>query len=163
VRAAVDDVHHRHGQRPRFTASEPAVEGSSGFRGGGFRDGKRDAEDGICAEPTLVRRPVKLDQQLVDRALVGCVEPPDGRSDLAARVLDRAAHPLPTEGLLAVAELDRLELPGRRAGRHGRPAEGPGLETDVDLDGRVAARVEDLAGVDVGDRAQRKCSLASSK
>src|SRR6185503_13034874 len=40
---------------------------------------------------------------------------------------------------------------GRRPGRHRRPAHRAIGEEHVDLDGRVAARVEDLAGVDLLD------------
>ncbi len=39
----------------------------------------------------------------------------------------------------------------------------PDFEHHVDLDGGVAARVEDLAGVDVGDAAHSEVSLARSK
>ena len=56
---------------------------------------------------------------------------------------------LPPYAAAAVAQLDRLVHAGRRAGRDGGAADGARLEQHVDLDGRVAARVEDLAGVDV--------------
>ena len=45
--------------------------------------------------------------------------------------------------------------PGRRARGHGGAADGARLEPDVHLDGRIAARVEDLARVDAGDRGHR--------
>ena len=57
------------------------------------------------------------------------------------------------------AELDRImiELDGfmsasRRSGRNGRPAHASVFKCHVDLNGRVSAAVEDLAGVDVDDR-----------
>ena len=50
--------------------------------------------------------------------------------------------------LVAVAQLDRLVRAGRGARRHGRPADRAVVEDDVDLDRRVAARIEDLARVD---------------
>ena len=55
-------------------------------------------------------------------------------------------------GLVAVAQLDRLVGAGRGARRHRRAADRAVGQDDVDLDGRVAARVEDLAGVDDVDR-----------
>src|SRR4051812_15010826 len=41
---------------------------------------------------------------------------------------------------------------GRSARGHRRPADRAAVEGDLDLDCRVAAAVEDLAGVDVGNR-----------
>src|SRR5581483_10443197 len=62
-----------------------------------------------------------------------------------------------------VPKLDRLVHAGRGSRRHGRAAEGAGLETDVDLDRRVAPGVEDLAGVHSGDTAHSVCFFARSK
>ena len=55
--------------------------------------------------------------------------------------------------LVAVAQLERLVRAGRGAGRHGGAAHGAGLERDIDLDGRVAAAVQDLPAVDADDLA----------
>ena len=71
VRAAVDDVHQRDGQDVRVFAADPAVERDAGVRRGGLGGGERAAEDGVRAEAALVLRPVELDQQLVERPLVG--------------------------------------------------------------------------------------------
>ena len=51
-------------------------------------------------------------------------------------------------GVAAVAQLRRLELARRGAGRHGRAALRARAQRQLDLHGRVAAGVEDLAGVD---------------
>ena len=74
--------------------------------------------------------------------------PAHGAASSPSHVLDRARDALAAPGLAAVAQLDRLVLAGRGAGGDRRAAERARLELDVDLDGRVAARVEDLAGVD---------------
>ena len=47
----------------------------------------------------------------------------------------------------AVAELDGLERAGGRAARHAGPADGPVVEHDLDLDGRVSPGVQDLPGM----------------
>src|SRR5262249_12806410 len=117
---------------------------------------------GVRAGPGLVRRPFELDQRRVGRALVVRVEPADRLRDLAFDVPHRLQDALATvDGLLAVAELDRLELTGRRARRDGGAADGPRVQRDVDLDGGIPARVEDLTSVHAGD--PRKSSLARSK
>src|SRR5581483_10234852 len=100
--------------------------------------------------------------QPVEPLLVGRVVPANGVGDLAADVRDRARDALPTVLGPAVAQLDRLVHARRGAGGDGGAAERARLEAYVDLDGRVAARVEDLAGADIGDRCH-PCSFARSK
>jgi hypothetical protein len=116
--------------------------------GRGSRRGERDAEDGVGAEPRLVGRAVELDQALVERLLLQRVRPRDRLGDLAVDVADRLGDALAAPGVAAVAQLGGLELAGRGAGRHGGAAGRAGAQHELDLDGRVAARVEDLAGVD---------------
>ena len=66
-------------------------------------------------------------------------------------------------GLAAVAKLDRFVHSGRRPRRDRGAAESPGIESNIDLDCRIAARVEDLARVNAGDRAHLSVSFARSK
>ena len=70
VRAAVEDVHHRHGQDARRLAAEVAPQRLALLRGRGVRRGERDAEDRVGAEAALVRRAVELDQRAVEAGLV---------------------------------------------------------------------------------------------
>ena len=115
--------------------------------------GERHAEDGVRAELALVRRPVEVDEQRVDAGLVGRVEPEQLGRDPIDHVGDRGQDALAAEaGLVAVAQLDRLVGAGRGAAGHGRAPDRAVVEDDVDLDRRVAARIEDLAGVDEVDR-----------
>ena len=62
---------------------------------------------------------------------------------------DALAHPVRA----AVAQLGGLELARRGARRHRGAPPGARTDAELDLDGRVAAAVEDLAGVDVLDLA----------
>ena len=158
VRAAVEDVHHRHGQQVGVGPADVAVERQPGRLGRGLGDGERGAEDGVGAEVGLVGGAVELDHGLVDLALVVGAETLDGRADLLDHRVDGLLHALAEVAVAAVAQLDGLELPGRRAARHGRTAEGTVVEQHLDLDGGVAARVEDLAGADSFDGCH-VCSL----
>ena len=54
VRAAVDDVHHRHRQDVRVRPADVAEQLQVGGLGGGLRHGQRDAEDRVRTEPALV-------------------------------------------------------------------------------------------------------------
>ena len=101
----------------------------------------------------LVVGPVELDQRAVEARLVGGVAAATASAISPLTCADRAQHALAAERLAAVAQLDGLVLAGRRARRDRRAAERAGLEAHVDLDRGVAAAVEDLAGVDVRDRA----------
>ena len=152
VRAAVDHVHQRHGQHVRVRPTDPPVERNAGLTRRRLRNRQRGPEDGVRAEAGLRGRAVELDEQAVDSPLVVCVEADQRVGDLAVDVADRPRDALPEPGVAAVAELDRLVLAGRGAGRHQRHAERTGLEADLDLDGRVAPRVEHLPAVDVDDR-----------
>ena len=163
VRAAVDDVHERHRQRPRAVAAEPAVQRSARVCGGRLRGGERAAEDRVRTEPALVRRSVELDQQVVERALIVRVDAGERARDLAVDVRDRFQHALAeVRRGVAVAQLDGLVLAGRRPGRDGRAPERARVEADVDLERRIAPRVEELSRVDVGDCAHASLSFARS-
>ena len=93
--------------------------------------------------------------------LVLGIEAGERIEDLAVDRLDRLAHPPAAKARPAVALLDRLVRAGRGARRNRRAAERPGLEGDLDLDGRIAAAVEDLAGMNVGDGGHGASDAAS--
>src|SRR5215218_4660829 len=127
---------------------------------GGAGGRQRDAEDRVRAEAALVGRAVELDQRGVEAGLVEHVAARDCGGDLAVDVRDRPADALAEIGVAAVAQLGRLELAGRRAGRDRRAAARAGAELQVHLDCRVPARVEDLARVDGLDLAHVSVSCA---
>ena len=162
MHAAVDHVHHRHRERRRLLAAEVPEEGNAGLVRRRLRVRQRDAEDRVRAEPALVVGSVELDEHPVEAVLVGRVAAAGGCSDLTLDVRHRPGHALAAVRVAAVPQLDGLVDTGGGTRGHRRAAERTRLEPDVDLDGRVPARVEDLAGMDVLDRAH--CiSLARSK
>ena len=151
--AAVDDVHQRHRQHMRARAADIAVERQARLLRRRLRDRERDAEDGVGAEAALVGRAVELDHRAVDAELIVGVAARERVEDLAVDRVDGLADALAAVALLvAVAQLDRLVGAGRSARGNRRAADDAGVQRHVDLDGRIAAAVEDLAGVDVGDR-----------
>src|SRR5439155_22920205 len=132
----------------------------------GLGGGERHAENRVGAEPGLVLRSVELDQPRVERPLVLGVEPHNSRRQLRIDIANGPENALAAiHALVAVAQLDGLELSGRRARRNSRASGRARLERDVHLDRRVAARVEDLAPVHACDRggAHSNSSLARSK
>ena len=93
----------------------------------------------------------------VEAALVGGVAAGDRLGDLAVDVADRLRDALAAVGVAAVAQLDRLELAGRGAGRHRGAARArrSAATTSTSTVG-LPRRVEDLAGVDALDLAHRR-------
>ena len=116
MRAAIDDVHHRHRQDMGVGAADIAVERQAGRLGRRLGDGQRDAEDGVGAEPLLVGRAVELDHRLVDVDLVLGFHAADRLEDLAVDGLDRL--------LDALAE-DSAAPPSRSSTASCAPVEAP--------------------------------------
>ena len=153
VRAAVEDVHHRHRQHVRRVAAEVAPQGEPLLRRRGVRGRQRDAEDRVGPQPRLVGRAVELDQRAIEALLVGGVAAVDGLGDLAVDVAHRLGHALAAVRVGAVAQLGGLELAGRGAAGHDRAPGRARAQHELDLDRRIAATVEDLPGVDLVDLA----------
>ena len=153
VGATVEDVHHRHRQQVRRRAADVAEQRQAGGVGGRAGHGEADAEDGVGAEPGLVRRAVEVDQPLVDQPLLAGLVADELGADDVEDAVDGLGHALAAVALAAVAQLHRLEGAGGGAAGHGGPGDRPVVEGDLDLDGGVSARVEDLPrayGVDAG-------------
>ena len=78
--------------------------------------------------------------------------------NLAVDVPDRFANALPAVArLVTVAQLERLALARRRAGRHRRPPGRAVAERHVHFHRRIAARIQDLPGVYLRDLHIRLC------
>src|SRR5581483_7658485 len=113
------------------------------------RGGERDAEDRVRAELRLVLRAVELAQARVERGLLPGLEAAERGRDRVGDVLHGIEDALPAVAArVLVAELDRFAAPRRGTRGNGRAAEGSSLELEVDLNGRVAAGVQDLASLD---------------
>ena len=152
VSAAVEDVHHRHGQGLGIDAADIVVQAHAGSGSAGLGAGQGHAQDGVGAQTGLVGGAVELDEQLVDAGLIQHVQAQDGLGDLAVDILDRLLHALAAvTGLVAVAQLAGLMDTGGSAGGNGRAADGAVVQRDLDLDGGVAAGVQNLSGHHIYD------------
>ena len=135
-------------------ATEVLVERQAHGLGGGAGGGHGDAEDGVGAELALVGRTVGGDEGGVEVALVGSVHAEDGVGALVVHVVDGLERALAAvDGLVAVAQLDSLELAGGGAGGDDGSTEGAVVEGDLDLNGGIAAGIEHLTAVHVDDLA----------
>ncbi len=147
MRAAVQHVHHRHREHVRGLAAQIAPEREPDLCRGGLRGRQRHPEDCVRSQPRLVRRAVELDHRAVHGRLIGCVEPVHAVGDLALHVVHCAANALAVPGRAAVAQLHRLELPGRGARGHRGTPRRAGGEHHIHLDRGIPATVHDLPPV----------------
>ena len=111
--APVEDVHHRN-RHPELSArGEIAIERLARGERGGSRRGEGGAQHGIGTKPRFVRRPVEVDEPLVDATLVSRIRPAQRGGDLLIDVADRLVDALATvAGRVAVAQLDGFMRPG---------------------------------------------------
>ena len=145
---AVDDVHHRHGQRARGRAANIAIERlATGFCGSLCR-GEGHAENGIGAEAGFVGRAIKGDHGAVNGDLVLGIHVNEGFENFAVHGGHGIEHALATIALLvAITEFHGFMGTGRSARWHRGAAEGAILQDDIHLHSRVAAAIKNFAGV----------------
>ena len=150
--AAVEDVHHRHGQGLGVHAAQVVVQGQVQRGGSGAGAGQGHAQDGVRTQAGLVRGAVQLYEQLVDGGLVEDVQAQHGLGYLGVDVLNGLADALAqVAALVAVAQLAGLVDAGGGAGGNSSAADGAVVQGDLDLNGRIAAGVQYLARGDVND------------
>ena len=116
--------------------------------GGGVGGRQRHAQKGVAAESRFVGRSVEPAEELVEPLLILDLLTENGVHDLAVDVHHRAAnaHPVEPAGI-PVPQLDSLQSSRAGAAGDNRPADGSAFATDLDLDGRFPAAVENFAGV----------------
>src|SRR6266704_1776193 len=107
MRAAVEDVHHRHGEDVGDRPAEVAVQGEAGVLGRRPRHGHRYRQNRVGAEVTLVGGAVEVEHRVVQRDLLLGRHALEPRADHLVYVLHRLEYALAAEPLLiAVAQLE---------------------------------------------------------
>src|SRR6202020_1637679 len=103
------NVHHRRRQDSRHSATDVTVKRKARSFRRRLGDGKRDAEDGVRAEPRLVIRAVERDQRLVDLQLIFSFETGNGVENVAIDRLDSFQDSFAAEAsLVSVAQFNRF-------------------------------------------------------
>ena len=147
--AAVEDVHHRHGQLLGVDAADIAVQAGAQALGRRLGAGQGRAQDGVGTQAGLVGGAVQVDQGLVDGGLIQDIHADQALGDLGVDVLHSLFHALAVvAGLVAVTQLASLEDTGRSTGRNSSAAHvcaGVALNVNLNLNGRVAAGVHNFA------------------
>ena len=113
MRAAIDDVHHWHGQRLGVGATNVAIERLAEVLGGGFGAGHRHGQDRVGAQVGLGRRAVQLDHEPVNLDLIRNLHADQLGADLLVDVCDCRQNALAEIALgVAVAQFDSFVLAG---------------------------------------------------
>lgn len=152
VGTTVEDVHHWNGQHVGVRSAEVLVQRELRTVSSSMSSSQGDTKDGVSTQLALVVGSVELDHDLVDNALLTRVTAEHLLGDLLVDVLNSLENTLTGVTLLiAVTQLNGLELTGRSARRNRSAGLGAVVEDHLDLNGRVAAGIEDLTGFDEFD------------
>src|SRR5699024_8574171 len=150
--AAVEDVHHGHGQLLGVDAANVVIQAGAQALGRGLGAGQRGAQDGVGAQAALVGGAVQVDEHLVDGHLVQHIGADQGLGDLGVRVLVGTLLAIAVvAALVAVPQFASLIDAGGGAGGDRGAAHGAVLQVDLHLYGGVAPAVQDLAAYYVYD------------
>jgi hypothetical protein len=145
VDSAVQDIEHGHRHDVGLFASEVSVEGQLPRVCRCPGAGQAHAQDGIGTQLALVRRAVEVQHSPVHACLIQRVRSEDGLANGPVHIFNCLEDSLAPEPLLvAIAELQRFMHTGRCARGHCCTAESAVVQADLDLNGRVAARIKDL-------------------
>mmetsp|Transcript_20420 Transcript_20420/g.44525 ORF Transcript_20420/g.44525 Transcript_20420/m.44525 type:complete len:202 (+) Transcript_20420:2591-3196(+) len=168
VAPAVDDVEggDRHHEFVRWlprNLRDILVERAFAGRSTSAADCHRDGQYGVGPEfgfgpaPLVLGSINRLDHQLIQGLLLGHVSTYERRRDDGVDIVNGLLHPFAKQPtFIAVPELQGLIDARGRAAWH-RRSEECRLRAEVDLHGRVAPRVVDLASSD-GDDGRHGCS-----
>ena len=109
VGAAVENVHHRHGQLLGVDTADIVVQAGPQALSGSLGTGQRGAEDGVGPQAALVGGAVQVNEHLVDGNLIQHIGTDQGLGDLSIYVLNRGLNTFAhVAALVAVAQLTGL-------------------------------------------------------
>ncbi len=147
--AAVDDVHHRHGQSVGVAAADVFVEGEVEIVGSSLGNGQRYAEDGVGAEVRFGVGAVELEHLLIDGDLVEGAHSFESLGDGAVYVGNSLENAFThVAALVAVAELESFVDAGGGTRGNGSAATRTAFEDYVNFNSGIAAGVEHFTADD---------------
>ena len=118
------------------------------------RDRKRCTQNGVCAQSALVVGSIDLKQSIVNATLVFGIEAIQRLGDFGVHVVNGIKRAFAQVAILvAVTQLNGLESAGRSTRWHSRATHGAVVQNDLDLNGRVAARVKNLTTIHINNDA----------
>ena len=164
VLAAVDDVHHGHGQLHCSHAAKVAVQRQAGLFCSGAGHGHGDSQHGVGAQAGFVFGAVQVDQGFVQEGLLGCVQTQHSFQDFGIDVFNGLEHALAQVArLVAVAQFDGFARAGGGPAGYGRTAHGSGFQQNIAFHRGVATGVENFAADDINNSAHGSFPFKQNK
>ena len=143
VSAAVDDVHHGHGQSAGVATADVFVEGEVEVVGSSLSNCERHTEDGVCTKVALGIGAIQCKHSFIDCDLIEGAHTHEGLCDGAVYVSHSFGNTLAhVASFVTVAKFESLVYAGRCTGGYRCTAFGAGFENYVNFHGRVATRIE---------------------
>ena len=149
MRAAVDDIHHRHRQHVGIEPAQMPIQRNLQCRRRRARHRHGNAQHGIRAQLGLGLGAIQLQQRVIHRLLLARVHPGQRLGHQRIHIFDRLLHPLAQIALgIAIAQLQRFIRAGGRAGRNRRAAQRAARQLHIGFKGGIPARIKNFTGVD---------------
>ena len=160
VRAAVDDVHHGHGQHLGVDAAKILVERQTQKFRGHTGASHGNTQHGIGTKAGLVVRAVKVDERVVDLHLAQHIHANNGFGDFAVDVVNGLGHALAAKtAFVAIAHFKSFAAARGGSRRHGRTGAVTGFQRHFHFNSGVAARIEDLTAINRSNAAHCRLLL----
>ena len=150
--AAVDDVHHRHGQHMRRYSAEVRPQRHPSRISRGLGHCHTGTENSVRAKRSFVAAAIKCNHRHIDVALILSIHFAKQISDLAVNCINCLGHALAhVAGRVTIAQFHSLMSACRCSGRHRGAAHAAIFQQDIDFDRRVAPGIKNFAAVNVDD------------
>jgi len=142
MRAAVQNIHHRHWQNARTGSAQITKERKVCRRRSRVRGCKRHTEQRVCAQIFFVGRTIQLDQLGIDFFLRAGVKSPEGIGNSPVHIPDRFEDAFAAITLLiAIPQFPCFMLTRAGTTRHGCSSERATFQSHIDFNGGIAARI----------------------
>ena len=149
VRTAVENVHHGHRQRVGIHPTDVAIQRLSRAFRCGVCCGQGNAKYGVRTNLAFIARAVEVNHGLVDGTLIKHVEAQQFVREHIVDVVNRLCHAFTHPFRTAIAQFNGFVDTCRCTGRYRCTAHAAIARDDVYFESGVAARIKDLAGLDL--------------
>src|SRR5206468_121724 len=123
-------------------------------------DCQRNAEQRVCAEILLIGRTIELDQFMINLRLVASIPALENRRNFVVYVGNSLPHTLATEAaLIAITQFPCFVFARTCPAWHGGSSQHAAFKAHIDLNCRIAARIQNFTRMDSANAGARHTIL----